>query len=272
MKADTAPNILKVFKRNGKMLYLFDLRAATFPMTITMITGVLSALLVILFPPLIQTGFVVGVNLYSPGRLTVSELIAPFQDYLTDNWHFVIIFSLMGLVLTLIRKICILNNWAIVKQVNPDIEFRIGYEEIISAIIITSGLCLFSETARYFSIFTFLGAFLFFDIWQYFQDFFIELYVAISNNQNPRKLFSIWYYLIENDTVKLSLIEKIGYDKKTKTVNIIGDIDQKAITNLKEILPEEFEGINQVIIENPSPVKKSMGKRQKKYGHPDNRT
>jgi len=264
MKADMASNILKVFKRNGKMLYLFDLRAATFPLTITMIAGLLSALLIILFPPLIKAGFIIAINLYSPGRITGPGLITPFQDYLTQYWPLVIIISLLGLIMTIIRKICISNNLAIVKQVSPEIEFRIGYEEIISALLITFSVAIILETARYFSIFTFFGALLFFDLWQYFQDSIIEIYVSISNNQNPRKLFSIWSYLIENDIVKLSLVEKIGFNKDTNTVKIKGDIDKKAINNLKERLPEEFEEIKQVVFQKPFPDKKKYWKKVKK--------
>ena len=251
MKKPTAvPNILKVFARDGRQIYLCDLRSAVYPYYVTVTAGIISGLLATVVPVLVIFGIGFIFSLFSQHFESFFSLSIIF-DYLAALRQVLIFSAVAGVFLPVVRKFFVARNLALVKQVDADIEFRINFDEVCAGVLLSVFLFSISETARFFSLFTVVFAYFGYLYWQYFHDIVLAFYARVSKRREPQKLFAVWSAMQKFEFLYLRNVRAVGIRDGGKTVVIKGDISEQCADQLREKLPEKIKEIEQIIIQKP---------------------
>lgn len=247
-RVESIPNLLKVFSRNGKMLYIQDIRAAVYPLHVIIINGILTGVIIILLPPvlyfILEISFVIFASYR--GLNNSFEIVLSYLGYI---YQLLLLMAVLGGPAALLRRFCISHDLSFSRQVDADTEFRIGGEELALTFLFTIGLFLISETARYFNVFTFFGSLFITYFWLYVNNILLSWYGRISHNNNPQKLYLIWNFIQDQGIILNSALDQIGLKNGGRTLLVRGDISTSQAHKLQEKILENMSSLEEVEVQ-----------------------
>lgn len=241
------PNLLDVFVRNGRQIYLEDMRTVLFPRYVVLLLASLTGVIIV-YLPLLMYMVLTGILYPFFHQVTFTAMIVPLSSYWEHSLYYLVLFAVLGPLNGLLRRFCVAHNLAFEKQVDADKDFRVGGDEISLALLFTGVFMLIFEEVRFLNIFIFFFSLFISMAWIYIHNILLSWYAFLFDNKKPQKLFALWNYLRVNDIVMLSSIKKIGLRNNEQTLVLEGDFSEEDISRLKEEVVGQIGEIEELVI------------------------
>lgn len=251
----------KAFARSGHDAHVRELRAGLFPLSVTMSLGFLAGWIVIILPWFAAGLLRVALAWSKDGYLANGEFVragTALAYYLMDTWYYGLLIGVLGIGLAWLRRYSARKNRYFVFQVGPDNEFRFGFDEIGAVVGITGILAAFSESARFFSVFTVFAAILIGIVWHELHDKFLCIYAFIRKQHGPEVVFAVLEAIRRNEIAPDAKISGVGARDGGTVVVLSGSVPPLAQKELQQRLPLVVEWLESVVFSSV-PIREDEG-------------